>query len=174
MPSLSEPTRREALGRILLTITGASVGMLGASGLLVFLSQNHQPQSGTNKSRDCRTSGQPFSPAQLFINIQVYYVGMTNLTGKSMENYPNFRSSHPFRTWSRRSAKNTPHSKQCLRRRYLLNGTAPQGNPSLKDGDIVAFPYNNGWRVAWEFEDIFAQKHTNQNICCLLWLEILG
>ena len=83
--SLSEPTRREALGRILLTITGASVGLLGASGLLVFLSQNHQPQSGTNKSQT--PSAQPSSPAQLFINIQVYYVGMTNLTGKSMENF---------------------------------------------------------------------------------------
>jgi molybdopterin converting factor small subunit len=133
--SLSEPTRREALGRILLTITGASVAVLGASGLLVFLPQNQYPQSGTKSSA---TSTQPSSVAQLFINIQVYYVGMTNLTGTSMENMqisaPATLSNLITEVCQEHPAFQTMSSMQ-----ILLNGTAPQGNPMLKNGDTVAF-----------------------------------
>lgn len=134
--SLSKPTRREALGRILLTVTGASVGLLGAGGLLVFLSKNHQPQSGTNKSPT--TSVQPSSPAQLFINIQIYYVGMTSLTGTSMENMqisaPASLSDLITEICQEHPAFQTMTSTQ-----VLLNGTAPQGNPMLEAGDVVAF-----------------------------------
>jgi len=134
--SLSKPTRREALGKILLTITGTSVAVLGAGGLLVFLSQNHQPQSSTNKSPS--PSVQPDSSAQLFLIIKVHYVGMANLIGSSMENMqisaPASLSKLIKEVWQEHPALQTMSSMQ-----ILLNGTAPQGNPMLKDGDIVAF-----------------------------------
>jgi molybdopterin converting factor small subunit len=134
LPS-EKPTRREALGKMLLITAGASAGLLGASGLLVFLSQGHQAQSSANKRPS--PSAQPASHAQLFLNIKVYYVGMANLIGTSMENLqisaPASLSELIAKVCQEHPAFQTMSSMQ-----ILLNGMAAQGNPILKNGDTVA------------------------------------
>ncbi len=128
--SLSKLTRREALGKMVIITAGASVALLGTKGLLIFLSQNHQPQSGTDKS--------PPLSAQLFLNVEVYYLGMAGVIGSSMENMqisaPSSLSQLITEVCQEHPALETMHSMQ-----ILLNGTPPQGNPMLKNGDTVAF-----------------------------------
>jgi len=121
---------------MLLSITGASVALLGGGGLLVFLSQSDQSQSGTKGVSD--SSAQQGSQAQLFIDLKVYYVGMTNLTGTGMENFeiaaPASLSDLVTEVCQEHPAFQIMSSMQ-----VLLNGTAPQGNPMLQAGDNVAF-----------------------------------
>jgi len=140
--SSEKSTRRDALGKMLFIITGASVALLGGSGLLVFLSQSSgQPRSASNNNNDSvpSTQQQPALQAQqLFTEIKVYYVGMTNVTGTTMENFE-IVSPASLSDLVSEVCQEYPAFETMTTMQILLNGAAPQGNPTLQAGDNVAF-----------------------------------
>lgn len=126
-------TRREALRRVVLIAGGASVGMLGASGLVIFLSRSLVTPQAPKATTAVQTVDKT-SP----LSIKVVYAGMANTIGISEETVQVPPSTTLSDLISDVCEKH-PVLQSMPSMQILLNGTAPGGDPTLSSGDEVVF-----------------------------------
>lgn len=133
--SQSKPTRRKALGMMLIAAS-ASVGFLGTSGLLIFL-RNDRPSRSKDVTLPDANTQQPPVASETMLSITVSYVGMTSLVGTTKQNIEIPAPAHLSDVISE-LCKEHPILQTMTSMQILLNGVAPEGNPMLRNGDQVA------------------------------------
>lgn len=127
----TKSTRREALRRMLFIAGGASVAILGASGLVIFLSRSPDTQQAPKATAAVQAVDET-SP----LSIKVFYAGMANTIGVSEETLQ-VAPSTTLSDLVSDVCEEHPLLQAMPSMQVLLNGAAPGGDPVLSSGDEV-------------------------------------